>query len=355
MADARKGAHKEHLGLAVVVTTVQDPTPALQRLVDRVRQEASARVFVVGDRKSPEDFQLDGADYFSLRNQQGLGFKLAKRLPVDHYARKSIGYLAALAAGAACIYETDDDNEPLPSWQPRNLTVRGSVHQHRGWVNAYAAFTEATIWPRGYPLDALLDSGARPRESLGLADYQCVMQQGLVNGAPDVDAVWRLTQDRNITFRNRASLVLGEHCWCPTNSQSTWWWPPAFPLLYLPSSCPMRVCDIWRGFVAQRCISALGGHVAFHSAEAYQERNQHVLMDDFRQEWDLYVHDRQLVELLDGLTLDKGPESAAVNVETCYEALVQAGFLPVEELAGVHAWLEDVAGSTGGEVHIDAS
>ena len=49
--------------------------------------------------------------------------ELAKLLPVGHYVRKNLGYLLAMSAGAACIYETDDDNAPNAAWRPREVTT----------------------------------------------------------------------------------------------------------------------------------------------------------------------------------------------------------------------------------------
>ncbi len=80
------------------------------------------------------------------------------------------------------------------------------------------------------------------------------IQQGLANGSPDVDAVWRLILDRNFAFSDGAPVVLEAGNWSPFNTQSTWWWPIAYPLLYLPSYCSFRTCDIWKSFIAQRCL-----------------------------------------------------------------------------------------------------
>jgi hypothetical protein len=106
----------------------------------------------------------------------------------------------------------------------------------------------------------------------------------LADHSPDVDAVWRLVLDRPFCFDKGESLYLAPGTWCPFNSQSTWWWPEAYPLLYLPSFCTFRMTDIWRSFVAQRCLWAVGQGVAFHASEVAQARNQHNLMRDFEDE-----------------------------------------------------------------------
>ena len=77
-------------------------------------------VFAVGDRKSPVCEWPTGSEFLSLDRQNGMDFRLAALLPVDHYSRKNLGYLEAIARGATLLFDTDDDNAPLPHWRPRD-------------------------------------------------------------------------------------------------------------------------------------------------------------------------------------------------------------------------------------------
>src|SRR5260370_31762556 len=140
--------------LLTVITTVQEPTSAVTRLVSELRK-VDSELIVIGDQKGPYDYDLDGTRFLSLAAQLDLDFELARSLPTAHYARKNIGYLEAIGNGASCIYETDDDNAPLDSWVPRTEMVKVlSVLEH-GWINVYRLFSEERIWPRGFPLVAL--------------------------------------------------------------------------------------------------------------------------------------------------------------------------------------------------------
>jgi hypothetical protein len=97
---------------AVVVATIQSPTPALKAMTERART-AGMSVVVAGDTKTPADFvRLDGAEFLSLDDWLAFEFALARSLPRGHCARKNIGYLHAIAGGAFAIFETDDDNLP---------------------------------------------------------------------------------------------------------------------------------------------------------------------------------------------------------------------------------------------------
>ena len=106
---------------------------------------------ITGTGISPKGCRID---FLSLTDQQASEFELARKLPVDSYSRKNVAYLHAIAAGADFVYETDDDNAPLDSWQLRSESVAAarSIDPTNGrWVNAYRYFSSELIWPRGLP------------------------------------------------------------------------------------------------------------------------------------------------------------------------------------------------------------
>jgi len=134
-------------------------------------------------------------------------YSLARQLPTGHYCRKNLGYLEAIRQGANCIFETDDDNAPLPGWSPRTLVTQARTCASAGWVNVYRFFTKEHVWPRGFPLSLAHQVTPDP-EAGGLEDVVAPIQQGLVNESTDVDAVWRLVMDRPIYFENRPQCAL---------------------------------------------------------------------------------------------------------------------------------------------------
>jgi hypothetical protein len=148
--------------------------------------------------------------------------------------------------------------------------------------------------------------------------------------------------DRDFRFDAGPSIALAPGTWCPFNSQSTWWWPAAHPLLYLPALCTFRMTDIWRSFVAQRCLWELGHSVVFHGPEVEQHRNPHDLMRDFCQEIPGYTSNRRIAQVLEATRLEPGPAGAGPNLLACYASLVREGLLPPEELPLVTAWLSDL-------------
>ena len=348
----------------VVITTIQQPTPSVRELARRLG-ECSAHLVIAGDSKGPHSFPLSEVERFSASNQLSFlsledqlasPFELSRRLPVKHYARKNIGYLHAIAQGADCIYETDDDNAPLTTWRQRAEYVSATVPLKSAntvtpqWVNVYRHFSADNVWPRGLPLDQIRTphSEAPDFTPPGGADGQvwAPIQQGLANGSPDVDAIWRLVLEKDFEFEDAPSALLPPGQWCPFNTQSTWWWSAVYPLLYIPSYCSFRMCDIWKSFIAQRCLWELGTGVVFHAAEVLQERNVHNLMRDFNDEIPGYRRNTEMVTILQNLSLRPGPEHCFDNLRKCYEALVAAEFFPAAELDLVEAWISDLQGST---------
>ena len=207
----------------------------------------------------------------------------------------------------------------------------------------YRLFRNDLIWPRGFPLDLINTPATFVHDTQApLESFECPIQQGLADLAPDVDAVWRLLLDREFAFPPSQSVWLPPGTWCPFNSQTTWWWPVAYPLMYLPSLCSFRMTDIWRSFIAQRCLWELGFGLAFHPPEVTQERNIHNLLRDFEQEVPGYLQNQQIVDILLSLNLTPGVGAVTSNLMRSYEALVAKAIMPAGELPLLKAWLADI-------------
>ena len=327
--------------VAVVVTSIAGPNAALKALA-RGCEEIGYQFFVIGDEASPRDFCLAGCRFYSLDEQRSLPFALARLCPTRHYARKNLGYLIALNEGASLIIETDDDNLPYDEfWQPHERVSSMPELTRRGWVNVYRYFSDANIWPRGLPLDHILDQPPA-FESLTASKVDCPIQQGLADANPDTDAIYRLTSTDAQYFKKDRRIALASGCWSPFNSQNTMWWRDAFPLLYLPAFCSFRMTDIWRSFIAQRIAWANDWSVAFHAPTMRQERNEHDLMRDFRDEVPGYLNNAAICEALEKLTLKPGADSLGDNLRICYEQLVGMEIMKRQELDLVDAWLADL-------------
>lgn len=325
---------------SIVVTSISPPTKAMRQLTNGALQHGNEFI-VIGDVKTPGDFFLSGCRYLGIKEQMDIGFNYVQKCPTGHYARKNIGYLLAIAEGSECILETDDDNLPFPSFfVPHSMITESHVIEDCGWLNIYKYFTESLIWPRGFPLDMIHSAVPSPTPQ-HVKTVECPIQQGLAQNNPDVDAIFRLILPLPQCFRSNINIVLGPGSWCPFNSQNTTWYPTAYPLMYLPAHCSFRMTDIWRSFVAQRICHVNGWGVLFKSPTVSQERNEHDLMNDFKDEILGYINNSRLIKEMEKLDLKAGPKHIALNMRLCYEVFVRMGLVGEAELGLLEAWFSD--------------
>lgn len=298
-------------------------------------------VIVVADLKTPIDSW--NRENIILVHDNGMRKwkRLARLLPYNHYCRKNLGYLYAADAGAGSILETDDDNDltsDINCWKHLEFkTVFGSQYP-----NILTEFTEHPIWARGYPLELvntdqtklLFDTNKEELERVGVV-------QSLVNGDPDVDAIFRLTSPHystNTRFSPNKGFLFPSGTYTQGNTQATLWpKPELYHLTYIPATVSFRFCDILKMYVAQRCMWEYGDQMAVVSPFFRQERNVHDFMSDFKSEDSMYhcVHDL-LARVLPSIKL-KGQIDDLVVV---YKRLAREGIVEPGELTIVKTWVK---------------
>ena len=323
-----------------VITSIYPPGEAVEGFAS---QEGN-HLIVSGDKKTPTDWTHKDTSYLSPDNQISLPFRTVSKLPWNHYCRKMAGYLYAMQEGATQILDTDDDNIPYPEYSfPSNVSDFAMTRDGLGFVNAYQRFTTEPIWPRGLPLSLILaPREAFEEENLQQRRVKIGIWQGLADLDPDVDAIYRLTSNKEVTFDKAPPVVLGKGTWCPANSQNTLFTAQElFPLLYLPAFVTFRFTDILRGYVAQPVLQAAGYYMGFTQATVYQERNAHNLMQDFADEIPFYVDAQKCMDIASDAV--SPARSIPDNLHAVYHLLHQEGIVPEEELTLLDAWLEDTS------------
>lgn len=273
----------------IVITSINKPTAACEAF----SKWDGWQLLVVGDTKTPAEWNCGNAIFLSVEQQDNLFGELSSLIPYGTYKRKSLGYLYAINHGAEVIFETDDDNLPYAGAQEvvesciaGNLERIG-VSSSNGWVNIHRLFGDSDGWPRGFPLSAIAETGieqlTEPNNEIGVVQF-------LADIDPDVDAIYRLANGKSITFEKRAHMIgLNSGSYCPFNSQATLWTKDLFPLMFLPTTVTERTTDILRGYIAQACLWQLEKGLTFASPIVYQKRNAHDLMSDFISEFPIYT------------------------------------------------------------------
>lgn len=289
-------------GRFIVITTINNPTEA----INKYAQWKSWKVIVVGDLKTPGDWQCNGVRYFNVKDQNSYPHLslLSKKIPVNTYARKMFGYAYAIQNGAKAIFETDDDNIPYDNaetvlnniLESKDKVLDKRVRAKSGWLNIYHKFGAKKCWPRGFPLEHVRSAGIGGQDGIDLKPWS--IMQFLANNDPDVDAIFRLLVKENVVFAKNRRYLLDEGTLSPFNSQATLWLPEAFPFLFLPIKVNDRVADILRGYIALCCLWKINRTLAFSSPIVFQKRNPHNLLNDLLGELQLYLNAEKWIKLL---------------------------------------------------------
>lgn len=325
---------------AVVITTVNRP----DRQILKWKSIGAEKLIVIGDKKTPEhewkkfsrttdNFVI----YVSCKDQETMFPDLSKALGWNTYARKNIGYLYAKKLNFTTIIESDDDTFPrdesledLSSLSNGRFDVTHEVltsEQDLIW-NPYSHFAkDFDIWPRGYPLEKI---NSVPQLAVSVDKSLLVNEGGpqiiqfLVNGEPDLDAIYRLTR-KQIEFDfpiSRDLVRLSSGSMAPGNTQATYFLNISnFDVLYFPSTISPRVADILKLYVAQLNTPLTHGGFSF-----VQRRNPHDFFDDFLLELEMYKNCSSWIEALADLT------GGQLSVFDTYSSLCEWGLIPESEL-----------------------
>lgn len=327
---------EDQLNTFIVITSIFEPTEAVLSF-SKFKQY---RLIVVGDKKTPGNWQCDEVDYVSMEEQDKMPFELAKILPFNHYCRKMLGYLKAMQYGVDYIIDTDDDNIPKENWTfPEFESNFDCISKDKGFVNVYQLYTSQKIWPRGLPLH-LIGTDFQLENSISNKDCKVGIWQGLADEDPDVDAIYRLTSDVPCYFENRPPVVFGRGTISPFNTQNTMIRKELFALMYLPTYVTFRFTDILRGLVAQPIMWLYGYHLGFTNATVVQKRNPHDYMKDFISEIPMYQHGEKVIELVSN-AISK-VESIETNLYNAYKALLKENIVCEKEMITLKTWLKDL-------------
>jgi len=324
---------------AIVITTINEPN----KCIDKWANKTEYNLVIVGDKKTPQNYSLPGSDVLQINDQNEKYNKLSKLLPLNHYTRKNIGYIHAInSLDAEVIFDTDDDNFPLDNWSDGlDLVYRELKSKHKSaWVNIYEFFTKEYIWPRGFTvrLDKIISG-----EVTSKTKHDITISQGLVQGDPDVDAIFRLYKhDKDFRFDNNEPLYLSStrNTFSPTNSQNTTFKKESFPLLYLPSTVTFRYTDILRGYVILALCDRWEINVGFRSADVYQERNDHDLLIDLHSELPMYNDSDSIILNLKSEIEKKSKTTLKDDVIEVYEILLEMNIVKEIELSILKEWLK---------------
>jgi hypothetical protein len=319
----------------IIITTINPKSDAIIKF-EKFRDW---RIVVVGDEKSHYIDSSERLCFLSLDDQSQLGFNYTPHSPLNHYARKNIGYLYAIRQGANIIFDTDDDNIPFEEWEVIPFSCNTTFKNASQYLNVYKYFTDEFIWPRGFPINQILYEKEK-HYKIEKTEYRDIgVWQGLVNGDPDVDSLYRLLLNKNVTFEHKDPIYLPKGSFSPINSQNTVWTKKFFPLMYLPGTCSFRFTDILRGYIAQKILWEYNSFAGFFSPLVYQIRNFHDPLQDFMDEINMFKIVNKLINILNNTDLG---DDIYQNIFDVYKMLVEHKVVSKMELYKLESWITDV-------------
>ena len=318
----------------IAITTIYPQAEAI-----RSYAKMGFRVILIGDKKTPNFSSKKNIEFYSIADQKKLFPEFYRIAPYNHYSRKNFGYLIALKNSSEII-ETDDDSYPydfFPNFVREKKTIQAVASKNK-FVNTFSLFLNKgmTTWPRGYPL-RLINTHQELHQSKITGIFP--LQQSLIDRDSDVDAIYRLTNNREVTFMKNKMISCSPHTYAPLNTQNTYWRKEAFLLMYVPCFVPGRVTDIYRGYIAQRLLWEMGYTALFLSPSMYQIRNPHDYIKDFKEEITLFTSIEEFVDILERVRLSGSIENKMLQI---YNALIKYGFFPLKELEALKIWIRTV-------------
>jgi hypothetical protein len=320
----------------VIITTINKPTETIMKHIANTKYD----VIIVGDNKTPNDYKTLNCIYLDIVSQKKLFPELSELLPYNHYCRKNLGYLYAIKKGYKIIYETDDDNVPYDNFdnvlEYNNLQM--ITEKNNKFINIFKYFTNnAHIWPRGLPLSLIKN---KPNYLINNTRNSPSIINGLVENDPDVDALFRIIciHQNTIKWEKNKAILINNKNVCVFNTQNTFWLnPELFICLLIPCSVSFRYCDILRGIINNIILKKTNNYMMYSSPNVIQNRNEHNLISDFKSEYEMYIHNENILDYIEN-NIDDSVKSIKDMLLLIYNNLLLNNVIKQKDILILNRW-----------------
>jgi hypothetical protein len=279
----------------IVCTSINQPTEAILAYDSM----PNWKLVVVGDKKTPKNYQLKNGIYISPEDQMDISSELSELIGWNCIQRRNFGLLYAFNLGADIVCTVDDDNIPLPNWG-NNLLINNEVSIKEFQIShevfdPIGATSYKQIWHRGFPLELISKRDYTDHKYIKVVPD---IQADFWNGDPDIDALCRLEHGPSCEFSD-TEFPFTSNKISPFNSQNTILSRKiAYDYFLYPHIG--RMDDIWAAYY----VISKGYRVVYNKATVFQQRNEHNLIEDMKKEYLGYENNLALVK-----SLYKNPEN----------------------------------------------
>ena len=230
---------------AITITTINVPAflkDLCKNVISHNQREIS--ILVIGDKKTPietrqfcdkmsTDYGIE-IEYMDIKDQERALSKhqeLLEIIPVNTPDRIILGGMLAYLRGCDRLIAVDDDNYVTEHDFVGYHCITGTkveldlIKSESGWFNVHEALEEKNnipFYPRGFPWSQRNPEPSKKTRQT--KEVKIVVNQGLVLGDPDIDAISRLFWPIRATgmkseFESQFGLYPGT--WAPFNYQNT--------------------------------------------------------------------------------------------------------------------------------------
>ena len=339
-----------------VMTCSNPPTKSIINLENKMKKW---KIVVIGNNKTIDsNWEIfknsNKLIYLSIDAQNKLRYKILKYLNNDSYCRKNIGYLFAIQHGAKEIYELDENLQFSEQLSLLDININNSYisygkQNNEKMINPYVHFGETNIWPRGFIIRDIMSDYNIINKTFYYAHSSKIklkplIYQGLINGIPDTDSLFLLTNNKknkslNISFSKNYPLLYLPENYAPINSKNTKYSYEIFPFLMLPITINESISDILRGYIIERFAFRYKGTIVFHNTNVYND-NIFLNNSNILKEKELFF---RLNKILDIIKLYKASKynSKKLLFKILHE-LIKNNFLKKEELKIYKSYFKDL-------------
>ncbi len=313
----------------ITITTINEPV-FLQGLCENIHNynHANVDILIIGDKKTPDITEYCGRlakkyqipiEYLDVDKQNKvIPQSLLEMFDYNTPDRTILGGMLSYIRGSQRTIAIDDDNfvtsEDFVGWHNNVGKVRNTqlIQSDTGWYNVHESLEADTgFYPRGYPFEQRYK---KFHVSVSSERRRTVINQGLVLGDPDIDAIQRLAHPINAySMNNKYEPQYGLYkTWSPFNYQNTCICRELIPCYFRPKS-GLRNADIWTSYIFNRLSEHFGDVITFGQPLVKQDRNEHDLFDDLDVELQSNKETNYFCEILKNITLTEMTYLGALN------------------------------------------
>ena len=270
----------------IITTTINTPTEAIRKFDNNPNWS----LIVIGDKKTPKDYNLKNGIYVSPDEQEHYDKSLSDAIGWNCIQRRNFGFLKAYDLGADIIATIDDDNIPLNNWGDeiyvnKNIEIECYDTDQIAFDPLYVT-NYKHLWHRGFPIQLISKRNCKKTKKQITVDIQA----DFWNGDPDIDAICRIEHAPICEFEIN-NFPFTSFQFSPFNSQNTFLSKKVLKDYFMFPHIG-RMDDIWASYY----VESLDYKVVYGKPTVYQERNDHNLINDMKKEYIGYENNLELLK-----------------------------------------------------------